>query len=584
MGSSIFKTRILHLAIVCALCLIAMMIRFYYVQVVRHDELYAKARSAYTDIIKKKGKRGEIYDVNAFLLAGNIPCVSVIADPSLSGDDAQRMITAELLAPELGVPKIKIFKKLAPQLLSSGKPDRYSLLKREVPLELAEKLQELVKEKKCPGIYFRHKTKRYYPQGSLLAQTLGFINIDRDKAIPVSGVERAINKDVTGGDGKIVRERDRKGYTLSYGDNEIDETVNGKNIFLTVDAQIQTIVEDELDKLCEKFSPKAAYAIMVNPNNGNILAMAQRPTFNPNDRTTMTPNAWRNRMTTDVFEPGSTMKPIVISSALDHRIVTPNTMFDCERGYWKEMRLRDSHSMGMDNVTRILAESSNIGTAKIAIKMGKILLYQSLRRFGIGKATGIPLRPEATGTLRKPSKWDYLSISRFPIGQGVSVTPMQLVRAYCALANGGYLVNLRLVDRVQDTMTGNIERKKIITPNKVFLRDKTQQEIVTMMKLVAQEGGTAKRAEMKHYSVAGKTGTSQKWINSDKKNNIRGHYSESDFFATFIGFVPADKPAFVLAVIADEPQISHFGGVVSAPTFREISRRTLAYLNVPPTK
>ena len=251
----------------------------------------------------------------------------------------------------------------------------------------------------------------------------------------------------------------------------------------------------------------------------------------------MKPGAWRNRMITDVYEPGSTMKPVVISSALDHNIVTPNTRFNCEKGYWSKMKLRDSHRMGVASVTRILVESSNIGTTKIALKMGKILLYQSLRRFGFGKRTGIPLGPEAIGTLRKPNKWDYLSISRFSIGQGMSVTPMQLVRAYCALANGGYLVKLRLIDSIQDTITGRIEKKKIETPNKVFMKDKSQKEIVEMMKLVTQEGGTAKRAALKNYAVAGKTGTSQKWIPTDKVNNIPGHYSQKKFFATFIGFV-----------------------------------------------
>jgi cell division protein FtsI/penicillin-binding protein 2 len=584
MGSSYFKTRIIFVAALFILSLTAMVVRFYYVQVVRHEELYNKARKEYTDVIKKKGKRGEIYDINGFLLAGNIPCTNIIADPQRTGDDVQCMKTAEILAPELGVPKEKIFRRLATKKQHNGKPNRYSLLKKEVPLELAHKLSVIIKKEKCPGISFRNKTKRYYPQGPLLAQTLGFVNIDRDKEIPVSGIERATNNDVTGGDGKIIRERDRKGCTLSYGEYEIYKTVNGKKIFLTIDEQIQTIVEDELDKMYAKFSPKAAYAVMINPKNGNIMAMAQRPTFNPNDRRTMKPGAWRNRITGDVFEPGSTMKPVVISSALDHKIIRPWTKFDCEMGYWKDMKLRDSHHMGRESVTRILAESSNIGTAKISIKMGKILLYQSLRRFGFGKATGIPLTPEAKGSIHKPSRWDYLSISRFPIGQGISVTPLQLARAYCALANGGYLVNLRLVDRIQDTTTGKFVKKKIKTPDRVFLREETPKEIIEMMKLVTCEGGTATRAALKNYAVAGKTGTSQKWISKNEKENIKGHYSESKFFATFVGFAPADKAAFVLAVIADEPQGNHYGGVVSAPTFREIARRTLAYLNIPPDK
>lgn len=584
MGSSSFKARIFIAASCFFICFVAMASRFFYVQINRHTELYSKAKIEYTDTIKNKGKRGEIYDINGHLLAGNMPCSNIIVDPQQTGNDEQCLKTAELLSSKLGVPKEKLFKSLSRRKLKNGKPCRYGLLKREVSLEMVKEIKSLAKENECHGLFYMERTKRYYPKGALLAQTLGFINIDRDKENPVSGIERAADLAVSGRDGTITRERDRKGNTLTYGQYEIDETEDGKNVFLTIDEQIQTIVEDELAKLYKKFRPKAAYAIMVNPNNGNIMAMAQLPTFDPNDRSTMNPDAWRNRMTTDVFEPGSTMKPVVISSALDNDIVTPNTKFDCENGYWAEMRLRDSHPMGIETVTRILAESSNPGTAKIAIEMGKVLLYKSLRRFGFGKKTGIPLKPESIGVLRKPHQWDYLSISRFPIGQGMSATPVQLVRAYCALANGGYLVNLRMVDRVQDTANGKFEKKKIVVPDRVFLKDSTRKQIVDMMKLVVEEDGTARRAKMENYEVAGKTGTSQKWIPTDKKKGIRGHYSQKDYFATFVGFVPADKPRFVLAVIADEPKGSHYGGVVSAPSFREISKKTLAYLNVPTDK
>ena len=217
--------------------------------------------------------------------------------------------------------------------------------------------------------------------------------------------------------------------------------------------------------------------------------------------------------------------------------------------------------------------------------MGKNNVYKALRRFGFGSHTGIPLRPESTGRLRKPQYWDYLSITRFSIGQGVAVTPVQLARGYCALANGGFLPQLRLIDRLEDTSTGKVIDQKVDRETKVYMRDKTSKEIVAMMKKVTQPGGTAVKAGIKGYSVAGKTGTSQKWIPTNKKLGIRGHYStrsENKYFATFVGFVPADNPAFVLLVMADEPQGAHYGGVVSAPTFREISKRALAYLNIPP--
>jgi len=554
--------------------------RFYHVQIKRHDELYAKAKAVYTKTKNENGSRGEIYDVNGSLLAGNVPCFEITADPVIVGDNKKCVLIAETFHDVLGIPTGRIFQKIAIKE-RDGHKIRYTLLLKEVDLSKSVKLRKLLKERHCRGVFFKEKTKRYYPKGAMLAQTIGFVNIDRDKVIPISGIERATNVAVMPEKGKIKSERDRLGRTLSYGFVEIDESRNGNNVYLTIDEQIQIFVENELDKLCAKFKPRAAYAIMVNPANGNIMAMAQRPTFNPNDRSTMHADAWRNRMITDVFEPGSTMKPVVIGSALDNGIVTPHQKFNCEKGYWAKMRLRDAHRMGMASVTHILAESSNIGTAKISIKMGKNLLYKTFVRFGFGKKSGIPLKNEATGILRKPGKWDYLSISRFPIGQGIAVSPMQLVRAYCALASGK-LVSLRLIDRIMNSKNGEVKLLPCSPAPPVFHHSNARYQLVQMMKLVAMEGGTAKQAAIPGYEVAGKTGTSQKWISTDKKKGIRGHYSEKKFFATFVGFVPADNPAFVLAVIADEPKGSHYGGVVSAPTFREISRKTLAYLNVPP--
>lgn len=580
MGNSDFKTRIVVLGILFTLVFTGLGSRFYFVQVKRHDELYGKAKRIYTRVQKASGKRGQIYDKNGSLLAGNIPCSDVICDPQLTGSEEDCEATALMLAKILKTPGGRIFQKLSIKE-RNGRKLRYGLLKKEVSLEEVAEIRKEIKKNKHKGLFFQEKTKRFYPKGSLLAQTLGFINIDRDKAIAVAGVEKATNQEVSSAKGKIKTERDRKGRSLSYGYTEIDESKNGKNVYLTIDEQIQIFVEEELDKLVAKFKPKSAYAIMVDPYTGNIMAMAQRPTFNPNDRSTMKPQSWRNRMTTDVFEPGSTMKPIVIGSALDYRIVNPNTVFYCENGYWRDYRLRDSHHIKDASVTRILAESSNVGTAKIAIEMGKVLLYKSLRRFGFGKKTGIPLKPEATGILRKPNQWDYLSITRFPIGQGTSVSPMQLVRAYCGLASGK-LVPLRLIDRIEDTQTGAVEYQPYKSAPPVFRDPTTRAKLIAMMKLVTQEGGTAKRAAIPGYEVAGKTGTSQKWINTDKAKGIRGHYSEERYFATFVGFVPADKPSFVLAVITDEPKGNHYGGVVSAPTFREISKKTLAYLNISP--
>jgi len=582
MGDALTKTRMVFIGLFLVACCIAIGIRFYHVQVEMHSQLYEKAKRQYTAKIKTKAERGKIYDRNGSLLAGNVACCDIIADPKYTGNDEKCRKTAEFLANRTGKPASVIFAKLTRRKRSNGKENRYALIARKIPWEKSEAIRKAVREYKMKGLFFRETTKREYPKGRLLAQTLGFINIDRDMEKPVSGIEKSEQSQFEGEDGKVIRERDRKGRPLSYGKEEIDETVNGKDVFLTIDEQIQIYAEEALDELWSKFRPKAAYAIMVDPKTGDILAMVQRPTFNPNDRRTMTPDAWRIRMATDVYEPGSAMKPVVISAALDYGIVTPQTRFDCENGYWEKMRLRDSHRMGVSTVADILIESSNIGTAKIAMKMGKPILYKTFRRFGFGKHTGIPLKPEATGSVRNPKYWDFLSISRYSIGQGIAVTPLQLVRAYCAIANGGKLVKLRLVDRVRDTKTGKFEKKPYETTNKVYLNPKTSRVIVDIMRHVTKEGGTATRAAIPGFEVAGKTGTSQKWINADKERGVRGHYSEKRFFATFAGFVPAFNPAFVLVVIADEPQGNHFGGVVAAPTFKKIAEKTLGYMNIQP--
>ena len=560
----------------------AMCARFHHVQVARHEELYDKARGTYTKVIKKSGTRGRIYDRNGALLAGNAPCYDLIADPQLTGDDSECAGTAIFLAEMFALDKAKTFRKLTDRLLSDGRPKRYALLKKQIPFEEGEKLRGMANEKGIRGLFLQETEKRVYPKGPLLAPTLGFVNVDRGRVIPVGGVEKAFAGELAARKGIIVCERDRRGRPISHGRKVVENSAaDGRDVFLTIDSNIQMIVEDELDKLCGKFKPKAAYAVMVEPNTGNIMALAQRPTFDPNDRSTMRDGNWLNRITVNVFEPGSTMKPIAIGGALDYGVVTPNTKFDCERGYWKEMRLRDAHRMGLSAVTEILVESSNIGTAKIAVKMGKPLLYKTLVRFGIGEKTGIPLVPEARGVLRRYDRWDHLSISRFPIGQGVSVTPLQLVRAYCAIANGGRLVKLRLVDRTRDPVTEKYVRRPFEPARLVFLHERARRQLVEMMKHVTKHGGTAERAAIPGREVAGKTGTSQKWISAKESETGKGHYSEKRFFATFVGFVPADDPAFVLAVIADEPQGNHYGGVVSAPTFKRIAEKTLAYLHIP---
>ncbi len=565
--------------------------RLYYVQVVRHKELYKKARKQYTATKTTTTKRGEIFDVNANLLVGNIPCDDIIADPSIISKDLNKCRQAsKLLAHYLKLDIDTVYKKLSngSRIVTNEKGEkvsreiRYVVIARKVPLDISKELKKIIfpknknKNAGFKGIFFKETYERYYPKGELLANILGFTNIDHGKVIPVLGVERFLDKKISSSKSKVKFERSRDGRLLAYGENEEMKARDGWDVYLTVSEPLQAILEEELEKLCAKWRPRAAYAIMADPSTGNILAVAQRPTFNPNERGKMDPDSWRNRISEDTFDPGSAMKPIAISGAIDAGVVNPYSKIDCEKGAWRYggKVLHDSHPLDILTVREIVQKSSNIGTAKIALKMGEGLLNRTLRSFGFGSRTGIQLKVETRGIFSSLNKWDKLSITRFPIGQGISCSPLQLVRAYCALANRGRIPRLRLIDRIKNPEKSYAVKMWSPKPRRIFSSPKTWETMIDMMVLVTREGGTATKAAIPGYDVAGKTGTSQKFID--------GEYSHSKYFATFIGFVPAYKPAFVLLVTVDEPQGASYGGTVSAPTFKNIAQRALRYLNVKP--
>jgi cell division protein FtsI/penicillin-binding protein 2 len=576
--------RIKFLLILIILLFFAVAGRLYIVQIERHDELFNKAREQYTSTRKTSGKRGEIYDFSGNLLVGNIPCSTIEADPYACGSDEQCRQISLILGKYLNIPPEKIYsdliKKTRERKRSDGTiekvPRRYALIARDVPLPKSEMLKKMLREQNLiRGIYFQEHSQRFYPKNELLANILGFTSIERDQLIAQLGIEKFFNKVISPSDNVYRYEHSRDGIPLAI--QRRQEVNDGVNIYLTIQEPIQAILEEELDKLMAQWQPQAAYAIMVDPRNGNIMAIAQRPTFNPNDRSTMTADAYRMRFISDTLEPGSTMKPISISGAIDKHIVTPQTMIDCEKGIWFYCgkSLSDTSPHGMMNVAGIVQKSSNIGTAKIALMMGPQLLYDTLRAFGFGQRTGIPLQPETIGRLVSLKHWDGLSITRFPMGYGISCSPVQLARAYCALANGGRLVSLRLVDRIENPDTGITVKYPVREAPKIYRDPATHRKIIEMMKLVTRQGGTARQAAIPGYEVAGKTGTSRKWEGK--------HYSNTRYFASFAGFAPADNPEFVLVVIADEPQKRHYGGVVAGPTFKNIAERTLRYLNIKPT-
>jgi len=558
------RTYLLRLAVLFVLFFggfAALAQHLYTIQILRHEELLAKARETYMAQAKTRGQRGAIVDARGNRLVGNLACKDILAEPRRMPAD-QRAYIRRVLAERLRVKPEVLRERFA--------SDRVEVVvARRVPVQQARAVQEL----ELPGLRFVDRQRRYYPKGRLLSNVLGFTNGNN---VGVYGLEQVWDDVLLPRHSTTRYERDRRGRRLVRQLPEPGRELDGQTLWLTVDEVLQAIVEAELRKLVREHRPKSAYAVMARPGSGEIVAIAQWPSFNPNDRSEMDPGRWRNRMLSDVYPPGSTMKPIAIAGALDHGVVTLESEVDCEGGWWyyAGRPLRDAgHSYDMLSVAEVIQKSSNIGTAKIAMRLGRQRLYQVLRRFGFGARTGVGLRPESPGLLRRPPDWDGLSITRFPIGQGVSVTPLQMVQAYCALANGGRLPQLHIVKGI-----GSEEEMSPLPTQRrhMAVRPAAATAIVDALCMVTTTEGTARRARIEGYEVAGKTGTSQKLVDG----SYEGH---EKYIASFIGFVPARDPAFVLLVVADEPSgDSYYGGTVCAPTFREISKRALRYLNVSP--
>lgn len=580
--NDIMRNRIRWQAMLLVGFFLFLAIRLYWVQIRNHEHYYAQARAKYVTSRTVKGVRGEVFDVNGNILISNMPAQDVTVTPCNIKSKYDSRITA-IIARTLDLDHNTVYDKISSKERQikqddgtvKSVPRQYALIARNVPLGLARRLHALLKkEKLARDVHFHNSFIRYYPKGGLFANVLGHTQVHEDKIIAAGGVEKTYDKLLRSNSGKTTYERSRDGRQLGSSPLKEKPQHDGSNLYLTLSEPLQAILEEELDKAVEKWHPQSVYAIMADPQ-GNILAMAQRPSFNPNTRKTTDQSSYRNRLIGDVFEPGSIMKPLTVAGALDYGVIRPDSKIDCEKGIWfyAGRPLTDTHDYGIQDITGVIRKSSNIGTAKIALLMGKQRLYRTLRKFGLGAHTGIPLTPESTGRLRSPHRWDGLSITRFCIGYGVSVSSVQMLRAYCALATRGLLPELRLLDRVEDTESGKMTRMPVEPPRRIF-SSAVGENVVNMMVTVTEKGGTATRAAIPGYRVAGKTGTARKYA--------AGGYS-GKYFASFAGFVPAEKPAFVLMITFDSPKGSIYGGTVVAPAWKSIAERTLKYMNIAPT-
>ena len=509
-------------------------------------------------------RRGMIADNSTpnTIMAIDWPCVDVCADPKLIQLTNRVPVVARELARILpDVDAVALEKRLR-------LPDRrFERVARQVTTNVAAQLASL----KLPGVFTTPVVVRRYPQGATLCHVLGYVN---DEGVGSAGLEQSLENLLRGTPGEIVGYRDGRRHEMA--DRRIAETAakNGANVALTIDQQVQFMVERALDTVMERHHPDSAWAIVERIKTGEIMAMACRPNYDPNNFRASTDLQRMNRAIGYTYEPGSTFKVATITAALDQGVVAPETRFDCENGRWwyQAKVLRDTHPYGVLSVADVLQKSSNIGAAKIAVTLGSTQLAAYLKAFQFGHRLGIDLPGEEGGILHPLAKWSTISSSRIAMGQGVAVTSLQMLGLLCCIANGGaymkpYVVRSVIAD------DGKVLRENRPTVLAHPIKPPTAAVMRELLVRVTEPGGTGLRAAVPGFRVAGKTGTGQKVIG--------GHYSETDYMASFVGFLPADKPEIGLIVVVDNPQPLHTGGMVAGPAFSEIAEQAMRYLDVP---
>jgi len=524
-------------------------VRAAFLQIVQGAQLSEQAMRQHLASEYDRGKRGSILDRNGQLLAKSVEFVAVSANPH---DVKNPEDTAQTLSKVLDEPAKDLVRKL------SGHGNFVYLARR-----VNDRMASQVKALNLPGVSLADEYGRSYPNKQLAGQLLGFVGYD-DQGL--DGLEKSFDAVLKGKQAKYVVERDASGRRM-YLDDQGREMANadGADVRLTIDTQIQYFAEEALAKAVTDNHAKAGTCIVVHVKSAEILAWANYPFYNANGGTDSDPKAARDRLALDVLEPGSTMKPILIAAALQEKVVKPDTLFNCEKGVWNFQNIatiRDTHAHDMLTVDKILCLSSNIGAAKIGLELGAPKLHSYFEKVGFGVPTGLPLPGEARGILRPLSAWSRLDLATNSFGQGIGVTPIQLAQAYHIIANNGVRKSLRLVlDPQQDSA---------YWPETRVFDPQVAKNVQLMMREVVQDDGTGTMARIDGLEIGGKTGTAQ-------KAKASGGYGEK-YLADFVGFIPAIDPEYLILVMVDEPEPSHYGGVVAAPAVREVTLKTLAYL------
>jgi cell division protein FtsI (penicillin-binding protein 3) len=542
---------------------------------------------------KPMGNRGRVMDRNGEILAMDLAAYNVFVDPKFISEYGNPEAVCKYLSREFHLPPEEIREKLADTTRQYRPVSKYVLSHRLKRFRQSFNGVEYTPERSVEGVEtniylagvgLEEAPIRNYPKGALMAHVVGFANREGRGS---AGVEQRMDEFLRGKEGLRVGKMDGKNREI-YSTRTVDiEPEDGANVVLTLDQQLQYKTEKVIEKMCDEFHAKAAWAMVMQVRTGEILAMASYPTYDLN-RYGKAPAEWRrNRAISFNYEPGSTMKAAVIASALDHGIVRETDMIDCENGYWiyGGKALHDSHPEGVIPVADVVKKSSNIGTAKIALKMGEDLLYESLKAFHFGNRLGIDIPGEETGIFYSPKHWSRISMTRIGMGHEISVTALQVLSMMSAIAYNGVQMKPMVVKKVMAADGTVLEEYK----PEVLGRPLSAAGARRMRRLLArvtEEGGTGTRAAVAGFHVAGKTGTAQK-IRPPAEGG--GYYSKN-FTSSFVGFLPVENPEISIIVVADDPgeytesgrKIKYYGGEVCGPAFREIAEFAVRYLRIPP--
>ena len=531
-------------------------LRLVYLQIFQYGQFEQRAQHQQQRTVDVSPRRGIIYDRAGRELAMSISVDSAFAVPTEVPDLAG---TLSLIA--------RITKADPQELLARCKAGHtFCWVARKADAETAGRIRSL----NLRGIYFQKESKRYYPKRELAAQVLGYVGMDDEG---LSGIEREFNQRLRGKPGRMLISVDARRKWFGSVEKQPDP---GENVVLTIDEKIQYIAERELETAMEQTHAEAGTVVVENPRTGEILALANRPTFNPNVSREITPPSLKDHAVSDVYEPGSTFKLVTIAAALEEKLTRPDEVFDCQMGsiVFNGMRIRDSKPHGLLPVSDILAESSDVGSIKIGLRLGDDRFYKYIRDFGFGQPTGIELPGETRGLTKPPSRWSKVSIAAISMGQEIGITPLQLTGLISTMANDGVWVAPRIVAATTEPQSTPQMIAFHPTGERRVISSLTAAQMRQMMQGVVLHG-TGKKALLEGYTAAGKTGTAQ------KVDPATHAYSHTKYVGSFAGFAPINNPAVVVAVILDSAVGLHQGGQVAAPVFQRVTQQVLEYLHTP---